>query len=148
MTRLRTAGVIAALATTAALMPVAALAASSRSTLWQNHARTAVCGIELRAATHNATVLLCSAKGVPGAKGTTNEAGDPFVTLPTTGKPKLVRVSQYQFENQSDKPTTLAGGTKWSTKGITCEVSTGRTVTCTNKSGHGFTIGNGHYRAR
>jgi hypothetical protein len=39
----------------------------------------------------------------------------------------------------------LRGGTVWSTKRSACTISRGRTVTRTNRSRHGFTIGNGRY---
>jgi hypothetical protein len=38
----------------------------------------------------------------------------------------------------------VANGTSWSNKGISCGLA--RKVTGSNKSGHGFTIGNGKYQ--
>ena len=116
--------------------PVALASATSHANFWQNHARTADCGKRID---QKSFQLLCSAKGIPKPQG--NQGGDPFVVLRPTGKPELVLLSQDEFPAGS--PTTLADGSTWSKNGITCTVA-GK-VKCKNKSGHGFTIGNGKY---
>jgi hypothetical protein len=41
---------------------------------------------------------------------------------------------------------TLARGTTWKSIGVTCKIAS-KSVTCSNRSAHGFTIGNHKYKA-
>lgn len=135
---------LAALAVGAvAAVPSAAAAPVSTAKFWQNSAHTVTCGIEIHAAGHPATRVLCGARGVPRPKGGGN-TGDPFVDITGKGSPRLVLISQDSFEGTT--PATLSPGTSWSRLHVTCKLAA-KTVTCRNASGHGFTIGNGHYHA-
>jgi hypothetical protein len=127
-------GAVAAIAAPAA----ASLAATSHAKLWQNKAKTVVCGIKRP---RSSKLVICSSKDVPKAK---KGVGDPFVQLGKTGKPKLVLESQSPF--QGSNPATLGKGSTWSSFGVTCTVAS-KTVTCKNKSKHGFTIGSGKYKS-
>jgi hypothetical protein len=136
MSRVRTvavAGAAAAIAVPAAT----SLAAISHAKFWQNKAKTVVCGIKNPS---SSKLVICSSKGVPKAK---SGVGDPFVQIGKTGKPKLVLESQTPF--QGHHPATLSKGSTWSSLGVTCTIAS-KTVTCKNKSKHGFTIGNGKYK--
>jgi hypothetical protein len=145
MSRIASLAAVGAVAAVAAL-PVAASASTSHAQLWQNKAKTVACGIEAYAPHHHAVYLLCSARGIPKPKKP--EGCDPgFVQLAATGSPQPIETCQDQFQSQSFNPTTLAGGTKWTSLSITCSISTGKTITCTNKSKHGFTIGNNKYKS-
>jgi hypothetical protein len=55
-------------------------------------------------------------------------------------------VLESQTPIEGSKPTTLKKGSRWSSFGVTCTLAA-KTVTCKNKSDHGFTIGNGKYKA-
>lgn len=130
--------IIPGMAAFAIAAPLALAAPTSHAKYWENKASTAVCGKLIgRSSFH----LLCSAKGIPRPKNGGN-TGDPFVILRRTGRPRLVLVSQDEFP--PGNPSKLANGTTWNKNGITCLVN--HKVTCTNKSGHGFTIGNGKYK--
>jgi hypothetical protein len=145
MTRSRNALLLGAIAAGAVAVPAvaAATASSSHATLWEIPSGKAVCGQDA----HPAKDLLCSAKNIPAPPHTTNQDGDPgFVTLGGSGKPTLIRTSQYSFKNPSDKFTKLAAGTSWSLNGVTCTIATS-SVTCKNGSGHGFTAGSGKYKS-
>lgn len=121
--------------------PVAAgKTTTSHALLFQNKARTMDCGVEAPLPGHQASLVLCSAAGIPRPPG---NVGDPFVQIGRQGKPKVVLVSQNEFE--TSKITTLKPGATWSNVGVTCKVAS-KTVTCKNASKHGFTIGNGKYK--
>ncbi len=127
-------------AVAAAAAPAAALANTvSHAKLWQTKSGSVVCGIEIHAKNKPATHVLCGAIGVPKPK---TGIGDPFAEISAHGKPRVVLRSQLSYVATTTK--TLAKGTTWSALGVTCTVKT-KTVTCKNKSGHGFTIGNGKY---
>ncbi len=119
----------------------AAKATTSHAKLFRNKANTVTCGIKLPLPSHTPTLVLCSAVGIPKAK---TGVGDPFVQIGRTGKPKLILVSQDEYETNT--ATKLSSGATWSNLGVTCKVS-GKKVTCTNTSGHGFTIGNLKYKS-
>lgn len=139
MTRARNAILIGAIASVAVAVPVAAAAGStSHASIFGT--KTVGCGIAIASVTPGQ--LLCNAWGIPKPKGQND--GDPYVTLAKTGKPQLVLVSQDSFRNV--KPASLKSGDTWSKNGFTCTVGS-PTVTCKNASGHGFTIGNRHYKA-
>ncbi len=132
----------ALLATAAfAVSATSALASTSHALFWQNKASTVVCGVKLHPASKPATLVICSAKGIPKAK---SGVGDPFVQIGRTGKPKLVLESQDPFAG--NKAKTLANGSSWSSLGVTCGIAS-KTVTCRNSAGHGFTIGTGKYKS-
>lgn len=145
MTPSRNALLLGVIAAGAVAVPAVAgaTASSSHATLWQTSAGNADCG----QAAYPAKDLLCSAKNIPAPPHTSSADGDPgFVTLGASGKPTLIRTSQYSFKNMSDKFPKLAAGTTWSLNGVTCSVATS-SVTCKNGAGHGFTAGSGKYKS-
>jgi hypothetical protein len=121
----------------------AALATSppptSHARFWQNHAQTAACGKRIK---QRSFQLLCAAKGVPRPRSG-HQGGDPFVVLGRTGKAHLVLLTQREFPAGDAKK--LRNGTVWNRGGVKCTVF--KKVTCTNRSGHGFMIGDGKYRS-
>jgi hypothetical protein len=91
--------------------------------------------------------VLCSAKPIPAPKHTSSVDGDPgFVSIGKTGKPTLLRLSQDSFEGTT--PKTEKAGTTWTYNGVSCTIAA-KSVTCRNKSGHGFEIygGGKNYRS-
>ena len=62
-----------------------------------------------------------------------------------TGKAQLILISQASFVGKTAK--TLGPGSKWSSLGVTCNILSKKTIKCSNKSGHGFKTGDGHYKA-
>ncbi len=129
-------------AVAAAAGPAAALANTvSHAKLWQTKHATVICGVEIHAKKKPATNILCQAKGIPRPKS--GGVGDPNVQISAHGKPRLVLISQDSYVTTTVR--TLAKGTTWSALGVTCTVKA-KTVVCTNKSGHGFAIGNRKYR--
>ncbi len=141
MNRTRTLAGIAA--GTVAIAAPAAIAATSHVKTWENKKNSMICGLKITAHGKQPNTVLCGAKGIPKPKGTPRTApGDPYVQITKSGKPTLVLISQASFV--SDHSVFLSNGTTWSSVGVTCKV--GPTVTCTNGSGHGFTIGNGKYK--
>ncbi len=130
---------------TGALAPAAAAlaATTSHADLWQNKRATVVCGIEASALSRRA--VLCGAAGIPRPRHSSPNEGDPNVSISSRGKPELVLISQDSYVAGA-KTRTLADGAVWTQRGVKCKVGS-KTVTCTNRSGHGFTIGNGHYHS-
>jgi hypothetical protein len=109
------------------------LASTPAPLFWQNPTHKIDCGIML-----GYKQVLCSAKKIPAPPHTSSKDGDPgFVSIGKTGKPKLLRLSQDSFV--SDKIKTQKANTTWTFNSVTCSVAA-TTVTCTNKSGHGFEI--------
>jgi hypothetical protein len=135
---LAAAGVVLAVA---AVPAAAGTAKTSSAGLFQNPAKTAECGIEIHAPGKPATELLCSAKGIPRAKG---PVGDPFVQISAKGSPQLVLISQDSYVSHSLK--TLSKGTLWRSLGVTCNIGS-NTILCFNGDNHGFVIGNGKYKS-
>ncbi len=133
--------VLAAVAVVAVAAPAAAAAGTSHVKTFQNPKKSAVCGLKIHAPKKPATLVLCSARGIPRTK---SPVGDPFVQLGATGPAQLVAISQASWVSNSVK--TLSQGTLWSGVGVTCHVSTG-TVLCFNRDNHGFVIGNGKYKS-
>ncbi len=111
---------------------------TSTAHLWQSKNKKVVCGYEIGGG-HQ---VLCSAAGIPRPKGVTGGDGG-FVVISKTGKPHTIVTFQDEFVAGTLK--TLANGTSWSGRGVTC--TTGATVTCKNASKHGFKIGNGKYKS-
>lgn len=145
-TRLLTAAATFSAVATVAVAATGALAAApgarfSRAALFQNHRGTAVCGIEIHAARHPATEVLCSARDIPRARHGT---GDPFVQIAATGRPQLVLISQDSY--QSSKLRTLSNGTLWRSLGVTCNIQSS-TILCFNHGNHGFVIGTRSYKS-
>jgi hypothetical protein len=136
---------IAALVIAGAAVATPAVAAgkASHAKLWQNASGSVGCGIKAPLPQHHATELLCSAHGIPRPPGSSKSVGDPYVQLASSGKPHLVLISQFSYETMHS--TQLANGSTWSSLGVTCTV--GKTVKCTNGTGHGFKIGNGKYKS-
>jgi hypothetical protein len=109
------------------------LASNTAAKFWQNPTHKVDCGIMI-----GYTQVLCSAKKIPAPPHTSSRDGDPgFVSIGPTGKPKLLRLSQNSFV--SHKLKTLTAGTTWKFNGVSCTVAA-TTVTCKNKSKHGFTL--------
>lgn len=137
MTRPRQLIAVAAVLSVVAIPAAVAGASASHASFWTNRAATADCGVRI---TLKRFELLCAASGVPRPKHPVS-TGDPFVVLAQTGRPQLVLLSQDEFPGGS--PKTLSNGSTWSKNGIRCTLA--RKVRCTNRSHHGFTIGNGRY---
>jgi hypothetical protein len=138
VSRRRITTISTSLALAVAIGPSAALAGGSTShaKLWGNSEQTVGCGIALPLPHTKANTLLCSARGIPRPKHS-GDVGDPFVQLKASGRPQLVLISQDSYE--TTRSSTLKDGTTWSGLGVTC--TAGKTVTCKNGAGHGFTIG-------
>ncbi len=132
---------VSALALAATSTAFAAQSKTSHALLFENQARTVDCGVEIPLPHKKPSLVLCVAAGIPRPKG---PVGDPFVQIGKKGKPKVVLVSQNEFE--TSKATKLGAGATWTNLGVSCKV-TGKPVTCTNASKHGFTIGNGKYKS-
>jgi hypothetical protein len=139
---------LAALAAVAASGAIAtsALAATtsahSAPRFWQNPTHNVACGIMI-----GGKDVLCSARPIPAPKHTSSADGDPgFVSIGKTGKPTLLRLSQDSFEGS--KPATEKKGTIWTYNGVSCTIAA-KSVTCKNKSDHGFEIygGGKNYRS-
>jgi hypothetical protein len=129
LSALAAAGVIAA----AAAFASSSLASTSHAKFWQNPTHKVDCGIMI-----GGKQVLCSSPKIPAPPHTTSQDGDPgFVSIGKTGKPTLLRLSQDSFV--SDHIVTLSSGAKWSSLGVTCTLGA-KSVTCKNKSGHGFEI--------
>jgi hypothetical protein len=130
------------LALIAAVPPTAAAGTTISTTqLFQPKRQTAGCGATNPIVSRKE--VLCSAKGIPRPAHSSPSVGDPFVELTATGKPQLVLISQDSFIPGS-KVKTLAQGSLWSSRGVTCSVGSS-TILCFNADNHGFLIGNGHY---
>jgi hypothetical protein len=135
-------GGLGAAAATAAALGATAGTPTSRARLFQDPARTALCGIEIHPPHSPAKELLCSAGHLPRAKG---PVGDPFVRLAAAGRPQLVLISQNSYV--TSETTTLPAGTLWSRSlGVTCNVGSS-TILCFNRQNHGFVIGRRRYRS-
>jgi hypothetical protein len=132
------AGVLASL-----VVAPAAIAGTSHVKLFQNSAKSAVCGLMVKEKGHP-QFILCSAAGIPKPKH--GCIGDPgFADLSAHGNPQKLCLSQDSFV--PGKFVTLKAGSKWSRAGVTCTLAAkGKTVTCKNQSHHGFTIGNKKYK--
>lgn len=105
--------------------------------LWQNPTHKIDCGVMI-----GYKQVLCSSRVIPAPPHTSAKDGDPgFVSIGKTGKPKLLRLSQDSFV--TDKLGTQKANTTWSFVGVTCTIAA-KTVTCKNKSGHGFELGGPH----
>jgi hypothetical protein len=118
---------------TGALAAAGIASAASAPKLWQNPTHKVDCGIMI-----GGKNVLCSAKPIPAPPHTNSTDGDPgFVSIGKTGKPKLLRLSQDSFEGS--KTGTEKSGTTWTFNGVNCTIAA-KSVTCKNKSGHGFEI--------
>lgn len=116
---------------------------TSHAKLWQNPKGNVVCGLEIYLAGKPAKYLLCSASGIPRPKHQ-GGVGYPFVQIAARGRPQLVLISQNSFE--ATRRARLKPDTLWSSLGVFCNVGSS-TVTCFNRTGHAFTIGNGSYKS-
>ncbi len=67
-----------------------------------------------------------------------------FVALGPTRSPKLLAIGQNSFVSR--RPVRLGKGRRWSSVGVSCQVSR-HTVLCFNRDNHGFVIGNGRYKS-
>jgi hypothetical protein len=68
-----------------------------------------------------------------------------FLTLHSTGKTKLVNPHLPFAPLGGEPPSTLAAGSKWSSRSFSCVVQR-TTVTCKNGQGHGFLAAGGTYK--
>jgi hypothetical protein len=140
----RIATAVTVLATAGVMLPAAATASgTSHTSIFENSKKSVECGITAKDISPKN--VLCSANGIPRPKHSNPNVGDPFVQLAKTGKPRLVLISQNSYPAGA-KAKKLATGTTWSARGVTCKINA-KSVTCKNASKHGFTIGNGHYKA-
>jgi hypothetical protein len=139
MSALRVVAVVFGISLSAA--PALAASGTSHTVLFRNASGSVVCGVKIHAPKKPATTVICGAKGIPRAK---HGIGDPFVQVAARGQAQLVLISQDSYVGK--KPKILPKGARWSSLGVSCSVAA-KTVTCKNKSKHGFTIGNGKYKA-
>jgi hypothetical protein len=123
--------------------PALGATATSHALLFRNSSGSVTCGVKIHAPNKKATTVLCGAKGIPRPKHG-GGIGDPFVQISGKGKAQLVLISQNSYVG--NKAKVLTDGTKWTSLGVSCSIGS-TTVTCKNKSNHGFTIGNGKYKA-
>ena len=126
----------------------ATAASTSHAELFTAAGEAVTCGIAAHVPGSPREVL-CAGPKVPAPRHVSAKVGDPgFVYLGKTGKPKLARLSQYswQAEELGSRPELTAG--RWSSGsiGVTCAITT-TSVRCTNRSGHGFTVTAGSYKA-
>lgn len=127
-----------------------ARATVSHVLVWQNRAGTVICGVRDQWASKpkphrvRPTVVLCAAKGIPRS-WPARFPGDAEVEIGEAGSPSSTPISEWSYQTPAWEMATLGSGTTWRRLGVTCEVAV-KTVTCTNASQHGFTIGNGKYR--
>ena len=77
-----------------AVFAASSIAATSHAKLFQNKSKSAICGVKIHAPKKPATVVICSATGIPKAK---SGVGDPFVQIKKTGKAQLILQSQNPF---------------------------------------------------
>jgi hypothetical protein len=124
-----------------ALVPAAAAAPISKSTMFHNAGGKVTCGIEIHNPNKPPSEVLCAAKGIPAPKKGIGDAG--FVQIGVLGRPQTLRLSQNSFvQGSSDK---LGRGRLWNQLGVTCHVAL-KNVMCFNGDNHGFIIGDGHYK--
>ena len=145
-----TAVAIAVLTLSAAALGATAIAKTSHAHYWYNTPGTAGCGY--RNNHKPATQLACIGTNIPGGgvKKCAHNAGfaQAFAVLAAHGKTQVVVTCKHQWAKNATV-AFLPGGTTWSGLGITCKLTgtNGKTVTCTNKSHHGFKTGNGTYKS-
>jgi hypothetical protein len=116
---------------------------TSHVAVWEDPGLNVICGVENQVISK--TKVLCQGTGVPRPPHASPNEGDPGVTLAATGKPQLVLISQDSYPPNAT-PRTLGAGRTWSSRGVTCKIST-HAVTCKNGAKHGITLRNGHYKA-
>jgi len=116
---------------------------TSHAALWEDPGLTVLCGVENPALSK--TKVLCQGTGVPRPPHSSPNGGDPAVTLASTGKPRLVLISQNPYMPNA-AAGTLGAGRTWSLRGVTCTTSA-HALTCKNPSKHGFTLRNYHYKS-
>lgn len=140
------AGVVV-LAALAAPPPAAARAADPG--LWSALGDKLICGVAAHAP-GAAGQVLCADRVFPAPKGPAVDGDPGFVYLAAHGHPRLVRLSQYSWQQPDgwDKShrATLKPGERWRHAGVTCSVHR-TSVRCTNRSQHGFTVTLSRYRA-
>jgi hypothetical protein len=124
----------------------------SHAQLWTSLEGQVTCGIFAHYRTP-ARRLLCAGRSIPPPQDGNVSEGDPgFVLLEATGEPQPTRLSQYSWQLpdgwRPGHQTPLPAGATWGFApiGVTCAI--GETaVTCTNRSGHGFTLAAESYTA-
>jgi hypothetical protein len=123
-------GVLAAAAIAAA--PAIAAPSTSHASLWNNASGTITCG--LGAVPPDTPVFLCGG----GFKG-------GYAVLRKTGISTQVVIRHHEPFTGLPPGPRLAAGSTWSLDGIRCTIAA-KTVTCKNRSGHGFTISSKRYK--
>lgn len=116
---------------------------TSHAPLWEDPGLTVICGVENPALSK--TKVLCQGTGVPRPPHSSRNEGDPAVTLASTGKARLVLISQNPYI-PSAAARTLGSGRTWSSRGVTCTTGA-HALTCKNPEKHGLTLRNYHYKS-
>jgi hypothetical protein len=109
-----------------AAVPAIADAAVSHARLWNNATGTITCGLGI--VPPDTSAFLCGG----GFKG-------GYAELGKTGKSRQVVIKEHEPFTGLPPGARLAAGSTWSLDGISCTIAA-KTVTCKNRSGHGFTI--------
>jgi sugar lactone lactonase YvrE len=121
-------------------------AATSGPLVWKALGGTVTCGL----AGGPRKQVLCDSQRVPAPPPSRTSIGDPdFVYLAATGRPRLVRLSQYSWVGLGFiKTVAVSPGRTWRIRGtgIACAIGR-RAVRCSNGSHHGFTITRRTYRS-
>jgi hypothetical protein len=125
--------------------PAVGASGTSHVLLWQTATGSVSCGVKIHAPGKRPTKIICAGTGIQRPKRPKHGVGDPFVQIAAHGRPRIVLISQNSFVGKG-KPPVLPTGAHWSRLGVKCSVALA-TVTCKNKSKHGFTSGNGTYKA-
>jgi hypothetical protein len=141
---------IAVLTLSTVALGATAVAKTSHAHYWFNTPASVICGY--RNNHKPATQLACRGTNIPG--GGVKKCAKPgtfapaYAVLAAHGKTQVVVTCKHEW-SKAGHFVTLPGGTTWSGIGITCKLTgtDGKTVTCTNKSHHGFKTGNGKYRS-
>jgi hypothetical protein len=139
----------------AAIAPAALSSTSgkvSHASLWQALGGKVRCGLALT--TKPPSKLLCEGSAVPAPKKSNAMEGDAgFVFLGARRRPSVARLSQNTWVGAETSPlrqvfVRLGTGRRWSSSSLHISCSIGRSaVTCRNRTGNGFTLSRGSYRA-
>jgi hypothetical protein len=116
-----------------ATVPAIAEAATSHARLWNNAPGTITCG--LGDVPPDTPAFLCGG----GFKG-------GYAVLDKTGKSTQAVIRHHEPFTGTPPGARLAAGSTWSLGGISCTIAA-KTVTCKNRSGHGFTVSSTRYKS-
>jgi hypothetical protein len=114
-------------------VPAIATAATFHAALWNNARGTITCGVGT--VPPDTQAFLCGG----GWKG-------GYAALGRTGRARKVVIKHHEPFGGTPPGAMLRAGTTWSLDGVRCTIATS-TVTCRNRSGHGFTVSATKYRA-